>query len=218
MSKQVIIMRGISGSGKSTAILDTLKVTSQASQVLRGNIWYPSDDSRESDGIMLYTESNHADMNAEDPLVRVVSADYFFHVNGGGRYGEPLFSGMYYFEASKLGEAHAICFNTYVESLMSEIPDIVYVDNTNCNLWEISPYIQTAHKFGWNVKIIEILCDIEEAHERSIHQVPLNSVQAQEKALHFNQIPPFWANITVEKRLAKSKIRKTPEQEGIRHA
>ena len=216
MNKQVVIMRGISGSGKSTAILDVLKEPSQASLSLKGNIWYPEDDSR-SDGIKLYTEANYV-IQADEPLVRVVSADYFFHVNGGGKFGEPLFSGMYAFDPSKLGEAHAICFNTYVENLMSEVADVIYVDNTNCNLWEISPYIQTAHKFGWDVKIIEILCDIQEAYERTIHQVPLHSVEAQEKALHFNQIPPFWANITVEKRLAKSKIRRTPEQEGIKHA
>lgn len=198
--KEVIIMRGISGSGKSTAIIEDFPEHAQKDIRLSGSIW--------TGGKTLFLGKT---FDTEPTLGfdkmetrRIISADHFFHVEGGAKYGEVLFSGMYKFDSNKLGDAHAVCFHTFVEHLMDDhIADVLYVDNTNCNLWEISPYIQTAHKFGWNVKIIEIICDVEKAYKRTQHQVPLHAIQTQEKALHFNKIPPFWNNITVERRTAK---------------
>lgn len=193
-------MRGISGSGKSTAIINNFPRYAQKDFRLNGSIW--------EGGKSLFLSKT---FDTEPSLGfdkmethRIVSADYFFHIEGGAKYGEELFSGMYAFDPAKLGEAHAICFDTFVVHLMEDhLADVIYVDNTNCNLWEISPYIQTAHKFGWDVRIIEIACDVNKAHERTQHKVPLHAIQTQEKALHFNQVPPFWNNIVVEKRTAQ---------------
>lgn len=144
--KQVIIMLGVSGSGKSTYAMNLM--------------------SREN--------------TCAKSLARV-SADFFFSK-----------SGSYIFDPAKLGEAHAWCFRNFLDELRGKT-ELVIVDNTNSTPMEISPYMLGAQAFGYEAKIIRVLCSPRLAYERGKHGVSLASIEACEARIRESQLPPWWA-------------------------
>lgn len=119
----VIILRGISGAGKST-----------------------------------YTEANF-------PNATVCSADKFF-----------IKDGVYKFDPTKLGNAHAWCGDQFGQALKRGDETIV-VDNTNTKLWEMKNYLETAARFGCEVKVVRLTVDPKIAAARNLHGVPADKVQ-----------------------------------------
>lgn len=98
--------------------------------------------------------------------VWVVSADQFFVRNG-----------LYQFEASKLGEAHARCLNNFLTILFDPAPEIetLIVDNTNTQLWEWMNYYLAAIRLKHQVRIMTTMptaVSVEELAARNRHGVP----------------------------------------------
>jgi NEDD4-binding protein 2 len=147
---EVIILRGISGSGKST--------------------WVKN-----------FRESN------PDAKIEVASADDFFV---GCKTGE------YKFDPSKLNEAHATCFEYFETLLRNRKPwavekcDYIIVDNTNTQLWEMSPYIALANLHNVPVRIIRMVCPEDVAATRNVHGVPLKAIQSMNGRMQ--TLLPFW--------------------------
>lgn len=111
----------------------------------------------------------------------VVSADEYF-----------MKDGRYEFDPSKLGEAHNWCFIQFMKAVLEGGDrDSVIVDNTNCNYWEMAPYVAFSHANGIDPVVNEIVPDKRDLHlyaERNSHGVPLKVIESQYEAI-FKGIP-----------------------------
>ena len=114
--------------------------------------------------------------------VEVFSADSWHIVNG-----------VYRFDPKRAGYAHNECFRAFVLSLQAE-SEYAYrvVDNTNATLMELSPYVRAIEAFGCEYKIMYILCDVETAIKRNVHDVPANTILAMQRNLLTEIVPPYW--------------------------
>ncbi|EQC33207.1 hypothetical protein SDRG_09191 [Saprolegnia diclina VS20] len=109
---QVIILRGLPGSGKSTL---SRRVLSMATAATASSV--------------------------------LCSADLCFESPGG-----------YYYEKSKLGEAHDACKAAFMAALADKVAVIV-VDNTHSQLWEYEAYVTGALEAAYAVTVLEVQCD-----------------------------------------------------------
>lgn len=132
---KVTILRGISGSGKST-----------------------------------YAKENYPD-------AAICSADDYFMVDG-----------EYKFDFTKLSEAHGTCFAKANQTLMHG--QNVVVDNTNTQVWEMSPYVLLAQSHNAEIEIILLDCPASVATVRNTHGVPLTAVERM--AERMEEPLPFW--------------------------
>ena len=82
---------------------------------------------------------------AEQEASVVYSTDDFFMVEG-----------QYQFDPRRLGEFHAANQMRTEMALRDRCP-LVIVDNTNCQAWEMRPYVQMALYHGYTVEIVEPL-------------------------------------------------------------
>jgi predicted kinase len=108
----------------------------------------------------------------------VVSADDYF-----------MQGDEYRFDPKKLGDAHRQCMQFFLDAI-EEDEEIVIVDNTNTQLWELSPYKAVAEARGYRVEVVEVHASPETCASRNTHGVPLASCQAM--ASRWEKIPPFW--------------------------
>lgn len=111
----------------------------------------------------------------------VVSADHHF-----------MKDGVYKFDISKLGEAHAACMRTFLEWMATKTVDILLVDNTNVTAWEIAPYVLVAQAFSCEVAVLTIHCDPKVAAARNLHGVPEEVVIRKHEQLQAEKLPPMW--------------------------
>lgn len=158
--RQVIVMSGISGSGKSTYIKEKL---------VRGKTFHTTDR---------FAEFVH------HPHTVVVSTDDYFKVIGGG----------YCFDPSNIGNAHGMCFYSFIDALREQTP-LVIVDNTNCTTYEISPYMLAAQAWGYEAEVTTIGVKTEDVAwvaRRNLHQVPENVVWQQHHTQQDRDLPPWW--------------------------
>lgn len=127
---------------------------------------------------------------AEQTGAVLVSADHFFE--------DPI-TKEYKFDFTKLGQAHATCMKKFREALASG--KSVIVDNTNTSVFEVSPYILVAQSYDvWDIKITTIQVndeDVERAHARNTHGVPLGGVQAMHARLKERVLMPWWEAETI---------------------
>lgn len=105
------------------------------------------------------------------PDALVVSADAWFNNNGG-------------FDVTKLGTAHADCFQKFRNAVEEEVPLIV-VDNTNVLRKEFRRYEDTAENCCYDVEFIELydggLTD-EKLAKRNVHNVPVETIRRRRAA------------------------------------
>lgn len=156
MPKQVIVLSGVSGSGK----------TRLANKMAKSISGY------EPDGL-------------------IVSADDYFTDS----------LGEYRFNPSKLGEAHAECFRSFLAGLQNG-RELIIVDNTNTTKREIAPYMLGASAFGYSSRIHAIVCpnthidttDLRACAEHNTHKVPLSAIFAQNDRQRkmLTDVPPYW--------------------------
>lgn len=105
-------------------------------------------------------------------------------------------SGKYVFDVSKLSEAHLACWRKCHEALMRGEKCVV-VDNTNTQLWEMSPYVQMGRAMGYSVLIVRMDTPVEVAASRNVHGVPASKVRAMYD--RFQKINlPGWHEIVVK--------------------
>ncbi len=140
---KVVVLSGVSGSGKSTYIRERL-----------GDAY-------------------------------VVSADHYF-----------MRTGVYEFDASKLGDAHAQCFRMFtIQVQEGSTRGVIVVDNTNTTNVEIAPYMAGARAFGWDSEIITLMCEtdaqVAACSQRNSHGVQLPIVLQQHKRIQARLIAPL---------------------------
>lgn len=119
------------------------------------------------------------------PDAVVCSADHYFLDK----------NGKYNFRAEDLGKAHQSCLRKFVSEVTSpnreDFPNDVVVDNTNCALWEMAPYVQVAAAYDFQVEVVRLVCDVSVAAGRNEHGVPEKSVKGM--AARMEKPPKFWA-------------------------
>ncbi len=74
---------------------------------------------------------------------QIFSSDDFFMVNG-----------KYQFNIKKLHQAHKWNQGRVEQAMQNNVPLIV-LDNTNTMAWEISPYVKSALKYGYEIEMRE---------------------------------------------------------------
>ena len=128
------------------------------------------------------------------PQAHVCSADSYFLDD----------EGVYRFDRALISRAHASCLRGFAEILASiakdpaDSPEVVIVDNTAIKAWEISPYYNLAGAYGHDCRIIQVKCDVETAHSRNIHGVPLERVEKMDDSLTGEELPAFWTVEIIE--------------------
>lgn len=104
----------------------------------------------------------------------------------------------YRFDPSKLSQAHAWC-RLGVEKHLFEGVSTVIVSNTNMTLWEISPYIELADKYNYEVEIWRTPrpWDPDVLFQRNVHGVPLDVLKKQ--VAKYKSIPgeQAWTDLSV---------------------
>ena len=122
---------------------------------------------------------------ANYPDAEVFSADSFF-LDG---------DGVYRFDPSKLGEAHAECLRDFIDVCQDPQGNkTVIVDNTNTSVSEFAPYAQVGQVYGHSVEILTWVYDPVMAHARNSHGTPLKACIDQHRRLIEQTafIPPWW--------------------------
>ena len=103
-------------------------------------------------------------------------------------------SGAYEFKPQRIGECHNRCLRTFVEALQTDWPADVIVDNTNCSLAEVAPYIAVARAFGVEPTVEVVEMSVVDGYARNVHGVPFATVEAMSNNLDqmIKTWPPFW--------------------------
>jgi len=111
--------------------------------------------------------------------VEYCSADEYFMVGS-----------SYKFDMTKLGKAHGACFKKAINAAMNG--KSIVVDNTNESVVEIAPYYALAQAFNMDVEIVYMVCSVEKAVARNIHDVPEVGVKATAHKIERLKLPSYW--------------------------
>lgn len=129
------------------------------------------------------------------PGALVVSADsYFKQADGSWR-----------FDPTKLGEAHAQCFHSFISGMRSGEATIV-VDNTGTEAYELAPYVLGAAAHGYLTRIVEFRPpEFMSFHEwawrcfkANTHGVPRLAHERMVRKFQDAELPFFWTIERVE--------------------
>jgi len=99
-------------------------------------------------------------------------------------------TGDYTFEPSKIGIAHGRCFRRAIEAIQRG--HALIVDNTNCSVAEIAPYMLLAQAYNRPARVITVRCDVDTAFERATHGAPRDAIEAMAAALEAAVLSPWW--------------------------
>jgi predicted kinase len=126
----VFIMRGISGSGKSTVAskINELVNNSQLKTKFQTN------------NVSEMAISGLPDL----PLVLIASADQYFQRDG-----------SYEFDIRQLQDAHEYCQSKVVNAMLESVP-VLIVDNTNVKYAEMAYYLEAAKQHGYRTIVVEL--------------------------------------------------------------
>lgn len=117
----------------------------------------------------------------------ICSADDFFMVNG-----------VYVFDPSRIGDAHANCFYRYIMALHERYQNPIVVDNTNCTAVEIAPYALAASAFGVaDLKVITIDTPMDVCLKRNVHGVPSKVLVSMADEMK-QPLPPWWTQRVIQ--------------------
>ena len=114
-----------------------------------------------------------------DPDV-ICSADDFF-----------MDGNDYNFDPTKLPKAHGECLRNNVAAMSGDFD--IAIDNTNTSVAEIAPYAALALAYGYTLDIVIVECDVDKAHKRNTHGVPLQVIRGQADRLADLDLPPWWS-------------------------
>lgn len=107
-----------------------------------------------------------------------VSADHYFIDE----------EGEYVFNPALLGEAHGACLHAAIRCCEKGVS--VVVDNTNTQLFEMSPYVLLAQAYGYDLRIVRVLADPQVCATRNIHGVPAGTILRMAQGME--EVLPFW--------------------------
>ena len=88
-------------------------------------------------------------------------------------------SGEYVFDASKIKEAHEYC-QRMTRRAMEDGREIIAVDNTFTQKWEMEPYYKLAKEYYY--KVIEI---IVKSDFKNVHGVPEDKIQKMKERFEY---------------------------------
>lgn len=153
--KKLVIMRGVSGSGKSTKSKQLQKEWRDSCY----NSWCGEIDEDEALEVQTF----------------ICSADKYFIDRT---------SGDYSWDPKKLGVAHAWC-KTQCETAMQIGIGWVCIDNTNTTRREYQSYLDLAEHFGYEVQFEKVgqldESNLKVYANRNVHGVPLDHIRKQAK-------------------------------------
>lgn len=86
--------------------------------------------------------------------------------------------GEYRFDPAELGNAHAECYDKFL-SAIAEQADYIVVDNTFCQLWELSPYLVHAKAKGIPIHMYQFDAYAETRVEKNVHGLCEDAVNNQ---------------------------------------
>ena len=157
--KKVFILRGISGSGKSTWIKNKIKDINEkypgiGSSVVSADHYFES-----GCGNTAY----HSTTNSVGPMGQVWEAPCTPHCS--------VYPRLYQFDAKMLGAAHKQCQDNFLHYLRGDNPRFIFVDNTNLSFREIHFYAQTCINYGVEFVIVNVRHDPNRAASRNVHGV-----------------------------------------------
>lgn len=112
--------------------------------------------------------------------VIVVSADDYHMIDG-----------EYIYRQENAEKAHEVCFDNFVQAIMSEEDCTVIVDNTNTTSREIMPYYVVAKNMGAHIQVHRFWCQPEVSFDRNIHNVPLEVISRMHENLKID-LPSDW--------------------------
>ncbi len=121
------------------------------------------------------------------PKAPICSADNWF-----------VKEGKYKFNPKEIGMAHEACMEEFLmQTLLSGIdPPTVIVDNTNIELWELSPYLSVAKACGHSVRIVRFETPIDICITRNIHGVPASTIRSMKN--RFQEVLPYWEETVIK--------------------
>ncbi len=111
----------------------------------------------------------------------IVSADDYF-----------MKRDKYEFDASLLGNAHAMCLRNFANTLTYTETHTIIVDNTNTTLVEIAPYYALAKAYGAEVEFVLFDAAPAVCALRNKHSVSVESINAACERIARLEFPPFW--------------------------
>jgi len=100
-----------------------------------------------------------------------------------------MIDGKYVFDKNKLTEDHNKCMVKFTYGITDGKP-LVICNNTNVRVYEIAPYYRLAEAFGYEVEVIRLICDVDKAFSRGLHNVPYELIK--QMSLGFEPLPPWW--------------------------
>lgn len=80
-------------------------------------------------------------------------------------------SGHYFWDGTKLAEAHAACKLRFEQALEDKAP-LILLDNTNVKTCDWWPYVEAARAASFEVSLLQVMCDPVVAWTRSKHKIP----------------------------------------------
>lgn len=109
------------------------------------------------------------------PSAVIVSADPFMGIQ---------------FDFRKLDWCHQMSLASFRDALGSH--DLIIVDNTNTRVSEMRSYVSLAREAGYDVLILQLNVDPRLGASRTLHSVPLDTVERQAKRLWSEPLPADW--------------------------
>lgn len=122
---------------------------------------------------------------AQKHSIFVFSADDFF-----------VKDGEYRFDGRLLGQAHGDCLKRYTERVREATPqDLLIVNNTNCTIEEVAPYIALAQAYGHWLEVVTVLAgDLVKPARYNKHKTPIDAIIRQASKLNesISLFPAWW--------------------------
>jgi len=109
-----------------------------------------------------------------------------------GMYNE---EGEYEFHPSKLTAAHGGCVKKFIDLCQKGEMNTVIVDNTNCSIAEVAPYIAIAQAYEHKVYVLVWNPDNwKEYAERNVHDAPRKTIYYMSRHLKqmLDEWKPWW--------------------------
>jgi hypothetical protein len=101
--------------------------------------------------------------------------------------------GKYMYEPKKHAEHHKVCLLQFI-NYCSNKKQFVIVDNTNCNIHSLAPYISIARAFDYKVRLM--FANQSDAFSRQTHNVPETTWHAMR--LQLNTMLAHWPGVWPE--------------------
>jgi hypothetical protein len=172
---KVVIMSGISGSGKDTYIENNFYTEHYPPSICSADDYFMKDNKY---------QFNHSKLNeAHGYCLKkfLYSIDEFFKVENDMKEEASDFSMMRFGRPT---------IDKDIEEIHSEYH--IVINNTNTTAIEIAPYFAIASAYKAEIELVTLLVDPKVAAARNVHGVPLESCIAMDKRLRSRSLPKFW--------------------------